>query len=69
MKNGLSNRIVRNVLLLVLKNVFVAVAALALALGLPLWTSMAGVAFGNLLSFAYRVWYLHGLIRRQEWHS
>ena len=44
-------------------------AALALALGLPLWTSMAGVAFGNLLSFAYRVWYLHGMIRRREWHS
>lgn len=44
-------------------------AVASFAAGLPPWASMAGVAFGNFLSFLYRVAYLRVMIRRRTWHS
>ena len=44
-------------------------AVAAFAMGLSPWASMAGVAFGNFLSFLYRVAYLRVMIRRRTWHS
>ena len=44
-------------------------AVLALFRGFPPSSAVAGVAFGNFLSFLYRAVYLRVMIRRRTWHS